>query len=412
MGETLCGESLSDTDDAQVQREVLRVIVAAVRVAETGGVALPLGKALQLALLRALLQLHAHTGRTGGDGGASLGELGELRSAGTEAVTAAASLLEQIDATITALAGVSIGPEERSAGGVSILDALFGAHMDSLLPISMEGHAAWTNAAPRRYLFDSLLRHCCAVSSAASLRQRALSRHMPALVDLFCGVCAKTRDADLRLAMLALLDTMLHAVDPGRTAPRVEGAIAAEGAGESAAPSELAVALMASAPRLLTDAMVPNAIWRVGRVEATVRKLAIACIATLLQSNVVSKDALVRVLPALQPPLVSGLDEDYEETTRYLSCIALASLFRKIAPYHDGALALLLASTLALLHARVHAYAAGAHATHPHPPAPPRCAHPPSHTHQPSQRNSCTNCTRHSSSRSTTARTRCGARCA
>ena len=149
VGETLCGESLSDTDDARVQREVLRVVVAAVRVAEVGGVALPLGKGLQLALLRALLQLHAHTGRTGGDGGASLGELGELRSAGTEAVTAAASLLEQIDATITALAGVSIGAEERSAGGVSILDALFGAHIDSLLPVSMEGHAAWTNGEVR-----------------------------------------------------------------------------------------------------------------------------------------------------------------------------------------------------------------------------------------------------------------------
>ena len=119
---------------------------------------------------------------------------------------------------------------------------------------------------------------------------------------------------------------------------------------------------MASAPRLLTDAMVPNAIWHVGRVEATVRKLAIPCIATLLQSNVVSKDALVRVLPALQPPLVSGLDEDYEETTRYLSCIALASLFRKIAPYHDGAFAFAFAFAFASLRARARACAAVARA--------------------------------------------------
>jgi hypothetical protein len=67
-----------------------------------------------------------------------------------------------------------------------------------------------------------------------------------------------------------------------------------------------------------------------------VRKLGIACIATLLQTNVVEKEPLVRILPSLQPPIVSGLDEDYEETTRYLSCIALASLFRKISPHADG----------------------------------------------------------------------------
>ena len=327
VAETLCEPSLSDSDDAQVQREVLRVIVTIVRVAAAGRLApLPLGAPLQLALLRALLQLHAHTGRTGGDGGANIVELGSLGAASDTEL--AASLLAQIDATIAALATVSLSAEESACDDISDVDVLFGAHMDSLLPLSMEGHATWTNASPRRYLFDSLLRHCCAdaSSTSASLRQGALSRHMPQLVELFCSVCATSRDADLRLAMLALLDTMLHAVDPAASGEKVRGTPS----------SALAQALSESAPRLLTDAMVPNAIWRVGRVESAVRKLGIACIATLLQTNVVEKEPLVRILPSLQPPIVSGLDEDYEETTRYLSCIALASLFRKISPHADG----------------------------------------------------------------------------
>ena len=91
---------------------------------------------------------------------------------------------------------------------------------------------------------------------------------MPALVDLFSSVCAKHRDADLRLGMLALLDTLWHSTTPvldtsantGRSMSTSTISCGPHGVmAAAAADSTLSEALGTAAPRFLLDAMLPNA---------------------------------------------------------------------------------------------------------------------------------------------------------
>lgn len=117
-------------------------------------------------------------------------------------------------------------------------------------------------------------------------------------------------DVDIRLSMLASLEGMIRA---GAEDWRC-GEFIAQGA-----------------EVILLKAVVPNLTWRVGRVEATIRKVALATAHGLLRSGAMAESAgaLFKAAPHLVPLLASNLD-DHDAGPRAIACMCLTSCFQRL----------------------------------------------------------------------------------
>lgn len=71
---------------------------------------------------------------------------------------------------------------------------------------------------------------------------------------------------------------------------------------------------------------MPNAVWRVGRVAATIRKVSVACQFTMLKSRLASPEVLLATLADWQPVLISCLDDD-DTSTKQLACMTAFQMF-------------------------------------------------------------------------------------
>ncbi|DBA01279.1 TPA: hypothetical protein N0F65_001784 [Lagenidium giganteum] len=149
----------------------------------------------------------------------------------------------------------------------------------------------WVKSDPNRVLFDSLCRR----------GGKACAENMAVIVKVFLPHLEPSRDADVRLAFLALLETML---------------------GNDA----IAKAFEPFSQSLLLKAITPNVVWQGGRVAATIRKVAVACTYTLLRQGLANKECLFEAAPQMLPVLKSSLD-DSDAKTRQLVCLALQYLF-------------------------------------------------------------------------------------
>jgi len=87
--------------------------------------------------------------------------------------------------------------------------------------------------------------------------------------------------------------------------------------------------IAASAEKIFTQAITPNLIWRVGRVEATVRKVALAACYAMLKAGAVRVDTLYKVAPELVPLIVSHLD-DHDTSPRHIGCLCLTVIFERL----------------------------------------------------------------------------------
>lgn len=175
-------------------------------------------------------------------------------------------------------------------------------------------HGQWGKLHPRRLLFDSLVREAMTVRAAAQVRVaprplpppllQALSPHISEVIDVFVSTMQPSRDAELRVAMLALLEAVVGT-------------------------AELAPALRREGARLATEVILPNATWRVGRVASTIRKVTLACLYALAREALVAPEQLGPTFDALQPVLVSCMEDD-EEATRRLTCLSFRHLFEQL----------------------------------------------------------------------------------
>ncbi len=111
------------------------------------------------------------------------------------------------------------------------------------------------------------------------LSSQALASEMGRIADVLVASVDPGRDADLRIATLALLDTLVSAKDA-----------------RSGAYTLSDDALRPVVARIVVDGLVPNFVWRVGRVSATIRKVSIACLFAVLRRALLT-DAEVRVRP-------------------------------------------------------------------------------------------------------------------
>lgn len=174
------------------------------------------------------------------------------------------------------------------------VETLYARYTDRLLEtmaLPTNANASWQKNNSNRVLFDSLCRRGGA----------ACGKNLGKIVPVFLVHLEPAQDADVRLAFLALLETMLGA----------------DSIAQDFKPFSVA---------LLQKAIIPNIVWRGGRVAATIRKVAVACAYTLLRQGIADQPCLFETAPQILPVLKSSMD-DGDAKTRQLVCLALQYLF-------------------------------------------------------------------------------------
>lgn len=154
-----------------------------------------------------------------------------------------------------------------------------------------DASARWQKNDPNCVLFDSLCRRGVA----------ACGENLGKIVPVLVAHLEPDQDADVRLAFLALLETMLGT-------------------------DAISQAFKPYSVTLLQRGIIPNIVWHGGRVAATIRKVAVACAYTLLRQRIADQQCLFETAPQMLPVLKSSMD-DCDAKTRQLVCLALQYLF-------------------------------------------------------------------------------------
>jgi dynein assembly factor 5 len=187
--------------------------------------------------------------------------------------------------------------------GLKDADALYAAHLPTILTrilpsddddgsdVATGGGFPWKNKAPRAILFDAILRNC----------GKAVPQNMPQIIPVIIAHLTPSNDPESRLFFLAMLESSLG--DPSLNGGFRE-----------------------FAKGLLSDGIMPNAVWRAGRVASTIRKVAVACLYTLLKSGLADQQCLFQTAAQILPVLKGSLD-DTDGNTRHLTCLCFQHLF-------------------------------------------------------------------------------------
>lgn len=115
-------------------------------------------------------------------------------------------------------------------------------------------------------------------------------------------------DVNIRLTMLALLEGWIKA---------------------GVLDWECGKFISGSAELIFTKIIIPNLTWRVGRVEAVVRKVTLAACYGILRAGSITGETLFKVAPTLVPMIVNHLD-DMDTTPREMACHCLSVLFVRL----------------------------------------------------------------------------------
>ena len=254
------------------------------------------------------------------------------RTDGGELVAqAAAAELGRLAGLSAAGAGAGAGAAGEGQGGTGeqAVAALLGRHYPALLAAiagGQGGHGGvWEPSSPSKQAFECLVR----LSPRASWQHWALVLPLverqvqpPATPatdtpEAHQASYAAQRgeetplpgaEAGTRLALLALLEGWVRA---------------------GTADWECGQALAACAEAVIKRSVVPNLVWRVGRVESTVRKVALAVAYGLLRAGAAPAELLYKAAPELVPLLASSLD-DSDTSVRHMGCLCLAVVFERL----------------------------------------------------------------------------------
>ncbi|CAI5745306.1 unnamed protein product [Peronospora destructor] len=174
------------------------------------------------------------------------------------------------------------------------VEELYIRYMGKLLDkmtLPVDAAASWQKSNPTRILFDSLCRRGGV----------ACGKNLDQIIPVILVHLEPSQDADIRLAFLALLETML---------------------GMDTITQVLRIFSVA----LLQKAIIPNIVWRGGRMTAIIRKAAVACAYTCLSQGIADQSCLFETAPQMLPVLKASIN-DSDAKTRQLVCLALQYLF-------------------------------------------------------------------------------------
>lgn len=93
---------------------------------------------------------------------------------------------------------------------------------------------------------------------------------------------------------------------------------------------ECSAHINAAAEEVLTRILLPNLVWKAGRVESATRKLSLAATYALLKAGSVKVELLFKHAGTLTPAIVSHLDDYYDVVPRQISCYCLAIVFERL----------------------------------------------------------------------------------
>ncbi|KAG7393600.1 HEAT repeat-containing protein 2 [Phytophthora pseudosyringae] len=204
-------------------------------------------------------------------------------------------LLAASSETSVAYETASESMEELAAKMEQPVEALYAHYMGKLLvtlTLPTDATSIWQKNDPSRVLFDSLCRRGGV----------ACGENLDKILPVFLAHLEPAQDADVRLAFLALLETMLGT-------------------------DAISQAFKPFSVSLLQKAIIPNIVWRGGRVAATIRKVAVACAYTLLRQGIADQPCLFETAPQVMLPVLKSSMDDSDAKTRQLVCLALQYLF-------------------------------------------------------------------------------------
>jgi hypothetical protein len=195
---------------------------------------------------------------------------------------------------LLAESGGFVGPEGEGE------QQLLAEHWDDLLDSLQEpGGGLWGKDSPRRLAFDALVRFAGV----------GVGKGLARLIPLFASHLKAENDPELRLVMMALLECVIA---------------------KPACANQLADHSRA----LIADILLPNCVWRAGRVASTIRKVALVCLYSLLKDRRVTLQALHETVPPLLPVLKTDL-EDYDASSRQLVALSLDQIFQLLPRAFD-----------------------------------------------------------------------------
>ncbi|XP_014783487.1 dynein axonemal assembly factor 5 [Octopus bimaculoides] len=200
-------------------------------------------------------------------------------------------LTEQYQNCLQELAGVQELP------GAS--KQLFKEHSPLLLVKLKETHKEWTSQSFERNIFETLI-------------MKANESALPLLIDDITEILSECLDveknAEFRLKMMTLLSCAIIEHKPSTEVPHP---------------------FSSNALKMVQKMIVPNLIWKAGRIAAAIRTSATSAIWALLQSKAVSNEELILVSSELLPQILSSMEDD-NKSTRLISCRVLTRLLENM----------------------------------------------------------------------------------
>ncbi|XP_056263167.1 dynein axonemal assembly factor 5 [Pseudoliparis swirei] len=175
---------------------------------------------------------------------------------------------------------------------------LYRRHMAQLLEWLSGSVNTWSSYSPQR-----LQLHIIVIQSGP-----VIGEFVSPLMPLLFSCLQPDRDPEMRMSIFAMLAKLL--LDSTNTL---------DSKGHFRDESE----------KFLSDVLLPNLVWRAGRIAAAVRTAALSCLLALLHGGATTPGQLLCLEEKLCPPVLSALEED-SQMGRLLACRSLTVILRLI----------------------------------------------------------------------------------
>eukprot|EP00794_Sanderia_malayensis_P015659 gene15659-17239_t len=184
------------------------------------------------------------------------------------------------------------------------VDELVKEHGIAVLQTLQTGADSWTSSSAECFVFESLL----------LLRDGSLPLLLDEAINILVTNLKLQKDPELRLKLFTLTSKLaMKAIDS----------------------TEIRVTFQSHCITLIQSSIIPNCVWKPGRVVAAVRAASMSCLWSLFRGRIVETHHLDCVFADLLTQMIACLDDD-NRTTRMVTCKTLLRLFLECKAYFDA----------------------------------------------------------------------------
>ncbi|KAL0993430.1 hypothetical protein UPYG_G00107790 [Umbra pygmaea] len=191
--------------------------------------------------------------------------------------------------------------------GLATVPDLYRQHMAQLLQWLSGSHQTWTNYSPQRLQLQVIVTQSGPV----------VGEFLPQLMPLVQNCLHPDRDPEMRLNIFTMLSKLL-----------LDATHSLDSRGQFCEHLDV----------FLLEQLLPNLVWKAGRIAAAIRTSALSCLLALLQGGAVTPRQLLELEVKLSPQMLTCLEDD-SQLSRLLACQSLSILLKLIgANLHADAL--------------------------------------------------------------------------